>query len=66
MCVKQKVRRSVSGTGILQTNLMKLNQLQAEIVIIDPKPYQSTHFSIYRSEFTDGFVQGKPNIDEYL
>ena len=36
------------------------------IMIIDFKPYQSTHFFIYHWAFTDGFVQGKPNIDEYF
>ena len=40
--VKQKLR---SASGILQTNLLELNLLQAEIVIIDPMLYQSTHFS---------------------
>ena len=39
--VKQKVR---SASRILQTNLLELNLLQAEIVIINPMPYQSTHF----------------------
>ena len=29
---------------ILQTNLLEFNLLQAKIVIIDPMPYQSTHF----------------------
>ena len=33
---------------------------------IQVKPYQSTHFFIYHWAFTDGFVQGKPNIDEYF
>ena len=40
--VKQKVR---SVSGILKINLVELNKLQTEMVIIDPKPYQSTHFS---------------------
>ena len=40
--VKQKVR---SVSGILKINLVELNKLQTEIVIIDPKPHQSTHFS---------------------
>ena len=44
----------------IYTNLVKLNQLQAEIVIIDPKPQQSTKFLIYYIESTIGFVQGKP------
>ena len=35
-------------------------------MIIVPKPYQSTHFSMYHKEFIDGFFQGKPNIDEYF
>ena len=39
--LKQKVR---SASRILQTNLLELNLLQAEIVIIDPMPYQCTHF----------------------
>ena len=30
--------------GVLQTNLVELNYLQAEIVTIGPKPYQNTHF----------------------
>ena len=34
--------RSVSG--ILKTNLVELNNLQAQIVIIDLKPHQSTIF----------------------
>ena len=40
--VKQKVR---SVSGILKINLVELNKLQTEIVIIDPRPYQSTQFS---------------------
>ena len=40
----------------IYTNLAELNQLHAEIVIIDPKPQQSTHFFIDYVEFTDGFV----------
>ena len=43
-----------------------MNYLQAEIVIIVPMPYQSTHFLIYFWEFTDGFVQRKPNINDYF
>ena len=39
--VKRKVR---SVSGILKTNLVGLNWLQDEIVIIDPKPHQSSHF----------------------
>ena len=31
-------------SGILKTNLLELNQLQAEIVITGPKPHQGTHF----------------------
>ena len=38
--------------------------LQAKVIIIDPQPYWSTHFFIYHREFTNGFVQGKPDIDE--
>ena len=61
--------RETKGYPEYSTNLEELNKLQAEIVIIDPKPYQSTHFFfiyIYHWEFTDGFFQGKPNIDEYF
>ena len=39
--MKQKVRRVF---GIPKTNLVGFNKLQAQIVIIDPKPHQSTHF----------------------
>ena len=35
-------------------------------MIIYTKPYQSAHFSAYYWAFADGFVQGKPNIDEYF
>ena len=44
--VKEKVR---SVSGILKTNLVELNNLQAQIVIIDLKPHQSTHF-LYTNE----------------
>ena len=51
----------------LEYSKQTLNQLQAEILIIDPKPYQSTHLFICHDwEFTNGFFQGKPNIDEYF
>ena len=51
----------------LEYSKQTLNQLQAEILIIDPEPYQSTHLFICHDwEFTDGFFQGKPNIDEYF
>ena len=40
--MKQKVR---SVSGILKMDLVELNKLKTEIVIIDPKSYQSTHFS---------------------
>ena len=58
---KQKVR---SASRIHYTKLVALNLLKTQIVIIDPMPYQSTHLYIYYWEFTDGFVQGKPNLDE--
>ena len=51
---------------ILYRSLVEFNYLQVEIVIIGPKPYQRTHFFIYHWEFTDGCLQGKPNIDEYF
>ena len=60
--VNQKVKSVSRGT--LKTNLVEFNYLQAEIIIIDPKPYQSTHCFICHWELTDGFFQGKPNIDK--
>ena len=44
--IQARETESEKHIQILQTNLLEFNLLQAEIVIIDPIPYQSTHFYI--------------------
>ena len=52
--MSQDARETESEKSIRNTlnKPWRVNYLQAEIMIIDPKPYQNTHFFIYHWEFT--------------